>query len=225
MSGVGPHHLAYVIYTSGSTGRPKGAMLEHRSLSNYLAHAVATYLPGLAGAVVSSPLSFDATLTTLLPPLLVGKPVCLLPDDDHILARLSERLFAPGDGWLFKITPAHLQALASVERSVASSLAPHGIVVGGEQLSSAMLQLWKGRLLPEASFVNEYGPTETVVGCSVWTLKRTEQLARLAKSVAAPIGRPIGNTQLYVLGPSLQLQPTEAWVSCTSVVWVLRAAT
>src|SRR5205823_5864995 len=63
--GLTPQNLAYVIYTSGSTGRPKGTLVEHRSLSNYLAHAVEAYLPGLAGAVVSSPLCFDATLTTL----------------------------------------------------------------------------------------------------------------------------------------------------------------
>jgi amino acid adenylation domain-containing protein len=199
--------LAYVIYTSGSTGQPKGVMVEHRGLSNYLAHTVQEYLPGLAGSVVSSPLCFDATLTTLLPPLLVGKPVWLVRDDEHTLACLSERLFAPGEGWLFKITPAHLEALSYLQREVDSCLATHCIVVGGEQLASATLQRWKGELLPQASFVNEYGPTETVVGCSVWTLSRAEQLPQLARSAAAPIGGPIGNTQLYVLGAGLQLQP------------------
>ncbi|WP_190285780.1 non-ribosomal peptide synthetase [Montanilutibacter psychrotolerans] len=201
--------VAYVMYTSGSTGQPKGVMVEHGGLSNYVAHAVASYLPGLAGSVVSSPLCFDATLTTLLPPLLAGKPVWLLPDETHTqtLARLSERLFAPGEGWLFKITPAHLEALSYLERDVASGQAPHCIVVGGEQLPSATLRRWKGELLPQASFINEYGPTETVVGCSVWTLATQEELAQLAGSAATPIGRPIGNTRLYVLGANQQLQP------------------
>jgi amino acid adenylation domain-containing protein len=201
--------VAYVIYTSGSTGHPKGVMVEHAGLSNYLGHAVASYLPGLAGSVVSSPLCFDATLTTLLPPLLAGKPVWLLPDETHTqtLARLSERLFAPGEGWLFKITPAHLDALSYLERDVALGEAPHCIVVGGEQLPSATLRRWKAELLPQASFVNEYGPTETVVGCSVWTLATAEQLPGLESSAATPIGRPIGNTQLYVLGANQQLQP------------------
>ncbi|WKB55581.1 non-ribosomal peptide synthetase [Eleftheria terrae] len=213
---VAADDLAYVIYTSGSTGRPKGVMIEHRGLANYLSYAVETYLPGLAGSVVSSPLCFDATLTTLLPPLLAGKPVWLLPDDEHTLAHLSARLFAPGEGWLFKITPAHLEALSYLEREAASGPAPHCIVVGGEQLSSATLQRWKGELLPQARFVNEYGPTETVVGCSVWTLASAGQLPSLAGSAAAPIGRPIANTRLYVLGAALQLQP----VGCVGELYI-----
>jgi amino acid adenylation domain-containing protein len=200
--------LAYVIYTSGSTGKPKGVMVEHRSLSNYLAHAVNTYLPDVAGSVVSSPLCFDATLTTLLPPLLAGKPVWLLPDDEQTLARLHERLFAPDEAWLFKITPAHLEALSYIERGSDTGTAAHRIVVGGEQLAASTVRRWKGELLPQAVFINEYGPTETVVGCSVWTLVNEAQLTALTDAVAAPIGRAIGNTQLFVLGPGGQLQPT-----------------
>src|SRR5262249_2269459 len=200
--------LAYILYTSGSTGKPKGVMVTHRGLSNYLAYAMATYLePQIQGSVVSSPLCFDATLTTLLPPLLVGKPVELLPEDETALSRLAQRLFGAEQGWLFKITPAHLEALEYVERPRAVSLAPHRVVVGGEQLSSQRLRRWKRDLLPEATFVNEYGPTETVVGCSVWTLSDGSGLEELEGLTAAPIGRPIANTQLYVLGEGRQLQP------------------
>lgn len=125
---VAADDLAYVIYTSGSTGRPKGVMVNHRGLSNYLAHAVREYLPRVAGSVVSSPLCFDATLTTLLPPLLAGKPVRLLADGADTLQELSQHLFAEGDGWLFKITPRTLRrcrtSIASghtVMRPIASS--------------------------------------------------------------------------------------------------------
>ena len=213
IDGLADRHLAYVIYTSGSTGAPKGVMVAHRSLSNYVWHVVREYLgEHIAGSVVSSPLSFDATLTTLLPALLVGKPVVLLADDERSLPQLSARLFAAGAGWLFKITPAHLDALsylpeaATVDATAVAGEAAHCIVVGGEQLSLATLRRWKGKLLPAATFVNEYGPTEATVGCSVWRLSDAAVLDRL-DGVAAPIGRPIGHTRLYVLNEGMQLQP------------------
>src|SRR5205085_5427421 len=114
-----PDTLAYVLYTSGSTGRPKGVMVEHRGLTNYLSHAAATYLAeGVQGSVVSSPLGFDATLTTLLAPLVTGRSVELLPDDDTLMDHLSERLFGCAEPLLFKLTPAHLEALQYVEKPV-----------------------------------------------------------------------------------------------------------
>ncbi|GGA41713.1 hypothetical protein GCM10010981_33410 [Dyella nitratireducens] len=213
IDGLTARHLAYVIYTSGSTGAPKGVMVAHRSLSNYVWHAVREYLgEAIAGSIVSSPLSFDATVTTLLPPLLVGKPVVLLADGERSLPQLSARLFAAGTGWLFKITPAHLDALsylpeaATVDATAVAGEAPHRIVVGGEQLSLATLRRWKNQLLPAATLVNEYGPTETTVGCSVWRLSDASVLDTL-DGVAAPIGRPIGHTRLYVLNEGMQLQP------------------
>jgi amino acid adenylation domain-containing protein len=206
--GLRPEHLAYVIYTSGSTGKPKGVMATHSGLSNYLAYAVRTYVGAeVQGSVVSSSLSFDATLTTLLPPLLEGKTVELLSEDETTIGRLAERLFGEEEGRLFKITPSHLEALEYVERSKALGRAPHRVVVGGEQLTARRVERWKRELLPEATFINEYGPTETVVGCSVWTVSDASGLESLESQAVVPIGRPITNTQLYVLGRSLQLQP------------------
>ena len=80
-------------------------------------------------------------------------------------------------------------------------------MVGGEQLAAPLLAKWKRELLPQASFVNEYGPTEAVVGCTIWTLSDEAGLAELEGRAAAPIGRPIGNTQVYVLDSHLQPAP------------------
>jgi amino acid adenylation domain-containing protein len=205
---LGSENLAYILYTSGSTGRPKGVMVEHRGLSNYLAHAAETYLrEGIEGSVVSSPLSFDATLTTILTPLVAGKSVEMLPEDESTLSHLAERMFGGEEGLLFKITPAHLEALEYVERPREVGKARHVIVVGGEQLGAERLRRWKKEMLPEAVFVNEYGPTEAVVGCSVWELKDESGVKELEGMSAAPIGRPIRNTQLYVMGEGGQLQP------------------
>ncbi len=201
-------NLAYVLYTSGSTGRPKGVMVEHRGLTNYLSHAAEAYLAeGVAGSVVSSPLGFDATLTTLLAPLVAGKRVELLPDGGETMTLLAERLFGSAEPLLFKLTPAHLEALQYVERPAQTAQAAHVIVVGGEQLGARLLSRWRRELLPHATFVNEYGPTETVVGCTTWTLSDEDGLAELEGKAAAPIGRPIANTRVYVLDAQLRPSP------------------
>ncbi|HZP67908.1 MAG TPA: amino acid adenylation domain-containing protein, partial [Rudaea sp.] len=200
--------LAYVLYTSGSTGSPKGVMVQHRGVYNYLAHAAEAYLDdALAGAVVSSPLCFDATLTTLLAPFFAGKPVLLLPDDEHALDALHAMLFGVRD-WLFKITPAHLDALAQMPGPLTSPR-EHVIVVGGEQLTTATLLHWKNAL-PRATFVNEYGPTETVVGCSTFTVSGSTPNAEIAGRAAVPIGKAIANTELFVLNEALVPQPVNS---------------
>ncbi|MBL8300798.1 MAG: amino acid adenylation domain-containing protein, partial [Rhodanobacteraceae bacterium] len=207
---VAPDNLAYVLYTSGSTGQPKGVMIAHRAVSNYLAHAVRAYVDAdIEGAVVSSPLCFDATLTTLLPPLLVGKPVLLLPDDGTTLAALAAALFQSQRCWLFKITPAHLEALLHMDLPATAGTAAHRVVIGGEQLPAATLRRWKRDLLPNARFVNEYGPTETVVGCSTFRVDTSSQLQALEMMTAVPVGQPIQNTQLYILSDEQQLQPRD----------------
>lgn len=209
---VGANNVAYILYTSGSTGKPKGVMVSQSALSNYIRHAVAEYLGNeIEGSVVNSALGFDATLTTLLPPLVVGKSVELLSEDESTLSQLAHRLFVGETARLFKITPTHLQALEYEERAVEAGKAFHRVVIGGEQLGAERLKKWKSELLPNAIFVNEYGPTETVVGCSISTLVDDAGLEELSELVetAVPIGRPIENTQLYVLEGEehLQLQP------------------
>src|SRR6185369_7592976 len=97
-----------------------------------------------------------------------------------------------------------------VERPQAIGTAAHVLVIGGEQLSASLLRRWKTELLPAASFVNEYGPTEAVVGCSVWWLRDESELAQLESLTAAPIGQPIANTELYVLGAERQLLPAQS---------------
>ncbi|WKB55700.1 non-ribosomal peptide synthetase [Eleftheria terrae] len=190
---VGLHggHLAYVIYTSGSTGVPKGVMIEHRGLANYLAWAVRTYAPQ-GGAVVSSSLSFDATVTSLWTPLMCGGCVQLLPERQELDA-LEALVQQPSGCGLVKITPAHLDALG--QRLLAEGGRSHVdvFVIGGEALSPATVALWQ-RLQPGVRLINEYGPTETVVGCVVH-----EMTAPVSGSCAVPIGRPIANTRIYLL--------------------------
>ncbi|WP_338848536.1 amino acid adenylation domain-containing protein [Massilia sp. W12] len=196
--------LAYVIYTSGSTGQPKGVMIEQRGLSNYLAHAKAHYeRADCIGNPVHSSISFDATITSLYLPLLCGKQLFIVPEEDEI-ACLSEVWQAQPRLSLAKITPAHVELLSKI---LPASAAAHTavLVVGGEALHANALRFWREHA-PAVRVVNEYGPTEATVGCCIYDIAAGD----CPSGGALPIGRPIRNTQLYVLGEQMQLLPIGA---------------
>ena len=197
-------NLAYVMYTSGSTGRPKGAMILHKGLVNYLLWAADAFGVEPGGTVpVHSSISFDLTVTSLYTPLIAGAQVELLPDGiggEHLLAALrSARKHT-----LIKITPAHLDMLTQLLKPEEFAGVTNVFVIGGEALLAENLSAWR-KLAPDTRLINEYGPTETVVGCCVYQVQPEDPI-----SGAVPIGRPIANTQLYVLDEKLRPVPTGA---------------
>jgi amino acid adenylation domain-containing protein len=198
---AGPANLAYVMYTSGSTGKPKGAMITHRGLVNYLWWAIRNYAVETGCSVpVHSSISFDLTVTSLYTPLLAGGTVELLPDDvgaQNLVAALQRT----GDRSLVKITPAHLQLLSQQISSADAGGMSRVFVIGGENLLAENLEFWRVAA-PATRLINEYGPTETVVGCCIYELRAMDP-----RSGSVPIGRPIANTQLYVLDPALRPLP------------------
>jgi amino acid adenylation domain-containing protein len=193
--------LAYVIYTSGSTGRPKGAMITHRGLVNYLTWAADAYQVSQGtGAPVCSSISFDLTVTGLFAPLLTGGCVTLLSTKDP-LGSLTDVLKRRANFSLVKITPAHLDLLRTRLSSEDLRDSTRVFVIGGEALTGESLRFWQEKA-PGIALVNEYGPTETVVGCCVYFVPRAEGLGQ-----SVPIGRPIANTQLFILDASLEPVP------------------
>jgi len=200
-SAAGPSNLAYVIYTSGSTGKPKGAMIVHRGLVNYLTWAIRAYRvkPGRSVPLHSS-ISFDLTVTSLYTPLLAGGTVELLPDDFGA-EQLLAALLRTGDRSLVKITPAHLDVLSTQLAPEQLAGMTRTFVIGGENLLAEKLEAWRN-FAPQTRLINEYGPTETVVGCCVHELRPEDP-----HNGSVPIGRPIANTQLYVLDQSLRPVP------------------
>ncbi|HEV3049304.1 MAG TPA: amino acid adenylation domain-containing protein, partial [Longimicrobium sp.] len=191
-SGVAAQNLAYVIYTSGSTGRPKGAAIPHGGLTRYLAWAGAEYgFETGRGAPVHSSLSFDLTVTSLFIPLMAGEAVVLAPDEG--VEALATVLRSSGPFGFVKITPAHLSLLLEQLAPGEAAGATGRFVVGGESLPGEVVARW-GEVAPEVLITNEYGPTETVVGCCIHTLQ-----ARDTTAGAVPIGRPSPGTALYAL--------------------------
>jgi len=196
---------AYVIYTSGSTGRPKGVMVTHSGLMNYLSWAARAYgKEARRSALVHSSISFDLTITGLYTPLLAGGRVELLPDDAGVEA-VAMALRQPQTRGVVKITPAHLELLSQQLRPEEAAGKVELFVIGGENLLGESLRFWR-EVSPTTRLINEYGPTETVVGCCVYEVQASDPF-----SGSVPIGKAIDNTRLYVLDQ--QLRPVPAGVA------------
>ncbi|HEY1374737.1 MAG TPA: amino acid adenylation domain-containing protein [Candidatus Binatia bacterium] len=196
-SGVKQENLAYVIYTSGSTGKPKGVMIHHRGLVNYLSWASRFYrMWEGAGSLVHSPIGFDLTITTVFGPLMVGQRVTLLPEGLG-LDELASALRSQKDYSVVKITPTHLEALAHMLPANELAGRVRVLVIGGEMLRWEHIERWR-RHAPATRLINEYGPTETVVGCCIY-----EARDRVAAG-SVPIGVAIDNMQMHVLDADLR---------------------
>ncbi|MEU6189644.1 amino acid adenylation domain-containing protein [Nocardia sp. NPDC047038] len=188
--------LAYVMYTSGTTGAPNGVQLTHAGLANYLSWAARTYrMAEGSGAVVASSIGFDLTLTTLLAPLTTGQRVILVPERAG-LNGLVAQLRARTDLTLVKLTPTHLDVLNQLLDPAELTGRVRTLVVGGEALRAESVELFRAG---GARVVNEYGPTETVVGSVAYLVG-----ADTPHTGPVPIGSPIANTEVALLDPRRQ---------------------
>jgi len=192
--------LAYILYTSGSTGKPKGVMIEHGGLANYLTWCAEKYdLSKGEGAVVSSSFAFDATLTTLLGPLVCGTSVILIPETNETGA-LIELMHSGRDISVVKLTPSKLRLIESLV-TAQDNFSVRTFIVGGEALAGRDVVFWRN-YAPQLRIINEYGPTETVVGSTTYEIDDNTPL-----DSAIPIGTPIFNTKIFVLDDNLQPVP------------------
>ncbi len=184
--------LAYVLYTSGTTGTPKGVQIGAASLMNYLQWANKRYLGDLDKAVfaVFSPVTFDLTLTSIFAPLAGGHTLRIFPHHLPVNEVLSEVFGHGSDVAVVKLTPSHLDLLNLLDLPETDV---KNVIVGGEALLDRHVQTLR-KLNPSVKIFNEYGPTETTIGCTV-----AEVLGQIH------IGRPIDNTNIYILDADLQL--------------------
>ncbi|MEM7541138.1 MAG: amino acid adenylation domain-containing protein [Pseudomonadota bacterium] len=196
---IGDESLAYIMYTSGSSGKPKGVQISHAALMSYIDWCMHAYpWDRGSGVPVQSSVGFDATITSLLAPLIAGQTVHLLPEEDVLPALAAALEQRPS---LAKLTPAHLQAIAPLmQGGLLPEQLPGAFIIGGEALSAQHVGYWR-KTYPSIRLINEYGPTETTVGCCVHEVTDADHTA------AIPIGRPITGAELYVLDADMNLVP------------------
>ncbi|MBP5973106.1 amino acid adenylation domain-containing protein [Brasilonema sp. CT11] len=198
---VSADNLAYVIYTSGSTGQPKGVQLLHGGLSNYLHWAKDYYAVAQGqGTPVQSSLSFDATITSLYLPLICGRTTILVREEQE-LELLADIVKQNNHLSLVKITPSHLEILNQQIDPDTMPNRVNALVLGGEALHTKQIIPWLTHA-PDTRLINEYGPTEAVVGCCVYEATAKSDLAG-----DVLIGRPIANVRIYILDKQNQPLP------------------
>ncbi|MGH8758707.1 MAG: amino acid adenylation domain-containing protein, partial [Burkholderiales bacterium] len=200
--GLIPENLAYVIHTSGSTGQPKGVMVEHRSVVNQITE-FADYL-GMDERdrlLQFASLSFDTAVEEIFATLAQGATLVLRTDEWLASAREFWALCAEHRISIVDL-PAQFFSQTALERRPIPA-AVRCVVSGGEAVSEAALQAWFSSGGHRPALFNTYGPTEATVSVTAHVMTAGDSDCRV-------LGRPIANTQLYVLDPCWQLLPIGA---------------
>ena len=202
-----PENLVYVIYTSGSTGVPKGVAVRHRNLVNYTEFItrrlqLEKYPEGLHFATVST-LGADLGNTCIYPALVSGGCLHVIAYEVSTDATRMAAYTAQQPIDVLKIVPSHLQAL--LQGAEAKHVLPRKyLITGGETLTAQLIERVE-QLGAACDILNHYGPTETTVGSL--TLRLNEYDRKHSPAASIPIGRPIANTQVYILDSNLQPVP------------------
>jgi amino acid adenylation domain-containing protein len=182
--------LAYILYTSGSTGTPKGVMVSHQSICNRLVWGQATWPLTAADAVlhVAAP-TFDVSLWEMLTPLVAGARLIICApgrqlDPAHVVDLIrGQRITIAG------FLPSMLRHLLE-EPGIRQCTSLRHVYAGAEPLPPGVRDRFLKSL--NAQLHNLYGVTESTIDATCWTCRPGDQ-------APVPIGRPIGNTQVYVL--------------------------
>jgi aspartate racemase len=191
---AGPTSLAYVMYTSGSTGRPKGVMVEHRGIVRLVRGTNYCRFGPDEVFLQFAPMSFDASTFEIWGALLNGSQLVLMPPKSSSLEELevAVRRHSVTTLWL----TAGLFHLMVEERP--EGLRPlRQLLAGGDVLSPRHVRIFL-KHAGDTSLINGYGPTENTTFTSCHTIS-----ADGAVSESIPIGKPISNTQVYLLDEQL----------------------
>ncbi|KQO02115.1 hypothetical protein ASF12_33180 [Paenibacillus sp. Leaf72] len=194
---------AYVIYTSGTTGTPKGVVVEHRNVVNFMTGMVEA-LPFAPSATMLSvtTVSFDIFVTESWVPLSCGMQVLLASEAEQQDPAQLAALLMKHPAQVMQTTPSRLVMLLEDARSAAALRPMQALLIGGEPFPVTLER--QLRVQTEAELYNMYGPTETTVWSTFAHLREAGEGGKMS------IGRPLSNTQVYVLNEALQVQPIGA---------------
>jgi amino acid adenylation domain-containing protein/thioester reductase-like protein len=198
--GLRADHLAYVIYTSGSTGQPKGAMNEHRAVVNRLEWMQKEYgLTYRDRVLQKTPFSFDVSVWEFFWTLLSGARLIMARPDGHKDPVYLQDVIEKTGVTTLHFVPSMLQSFLDEHRPGKCPSLRH-VVCSGEELPASSQRKFFG-CLPHAHLSNLYGPTEAAIDVTAWECRPEDQNPRV------PIGRPISNTQIYVLDTHCAVVP------------------
>jgi amino acid adenylation domain-containing protein len=190
-SGVTPADLAYVIYTSGSTGEPNGVMIEHRSACTQLGWMQHAFpLTPNDRVIHKYSLAFDAAVLEIFCPLAIGAPIVLAGRDQRVDPAELLKTIIRHEITVLDVVPSLLAAFVELD-ALRDCSALRRIVCGGEAMPPDL----PARVMEQrpVELVNMYGPTETTINATFWRYDPA------GPADIVPIGRPCGNTQVYIL--------------------------
>jgi amino acid adenylation domain-containing protein len=200
-------NLAYVIYTSGSTGQPKGVMIQHQSVVNFAHMVVVEYeLSDRDRILQFASISFDLAVEEIYPTLICGATLVLRTDKmlnsvEMFVQKCRDwnltALYLPTAYWhqlTFELANANLPLPDAIRL----------VTIGGEEALEQRLRLWQQHIGNYPPLINTYGPTEATVEA---TLCKLLDYTTEIDEQKIPIGRPIYNTQIYILDEYLQPVP------------------
>ena len=195
-----PQDLIYVIFTSGSTGKPKGTLVKHQGFYNLMHWYISDYnFNENSKFLLVSSINFDLTQKNLYAPLVLGGSLHMSSAENYDLGAINKIIHTQ------EIT--NINCTPSIFYGFTDEAANHNfetlqsleyVFLGGEPINLQKLDKWHNNSFNKAKLVNSYGPTECSDVVSAYVIENT-------RIQTIPIGKPICNTQLYVMDTAQNL--------------------